>query len=80
MIVQREIDKEELQNTASQICRRICKYTELWDEDAMGGELSESHICEGCPMVELISGTFVLENNDRTEVMYLEGEGFTIKG
>lgn len=80
MIVQREIDKEELRNAASRMCDRICKYTELWDEDAMGGELSESHICEECPMSELISATIVMNDSETTEVIYLDGQGFTIKG
>ena len=80
MIVQREVDKEELQQAAAQMCRRICKYVELWDENEMGGELAESHICKSCPMAELISATVAMNDSDRTEVIYLDGQGFTIKG
>jgi len=78
MIVQRQIDKVELQQAAEGICRNYCKYPEIWDEDAMECELAESHICGNCPMAELIKN-ITIATEEHVEVMYLDGKGFTVK-
>ena len=78
MIVQRQIDKTELQQAAEGICRNYCKYPEIWDEDAMECELRDSHICGNCPMAELIED-IVIATEEHVEVTYLDGKGFTIK-
>lgn len=44
----------ELIEEAKEImCKEFCKYPETWDEEAEGCELSESEICDGCPLNRL---------------------------
>ena len=74
MIVQREIDKIELQRAAEGICRNYCKYPEIWDETAMECELRDSHICENCPMSQLVEGV-IIATEEHVEVVYLKGKG-----
>ena len=50
MIVKREADKEELEQVVADMCNGYCLLPHIWDEDKMGGELSESDICENCPL------------------------------
>lgn len=78
MIVQRSIDKIELQQAAEGICRNYCKYPEIWDETAMECELRDSHICENCPMAELLENV-VIATEEHIEVVYLDGKGFRMK-
>lgn len=61
MIVKRMIDVDELESAASDMCRHYCRYPLIWDEQAMNHELSESEICRGCPMSELLKGIVVDE-------------------
>lgn len=39
-----------LEQIAIEICESRCKYPDLWDEEAMGMELSESEVCAHCPL------------------------------
>ena len=39
-----------LEQIAIEICERRCKYPDKWDEEAMGKELSESEVCQHCPL------------------------------
>lgn len=78
MIVQRSIDKIELQQAAEGICRNYCKYPEIWDETAMECELRDSHICENCPMSQLVEGV-IIATEEHVEVVYLDGKGFRMK-
>ncbi len=45
--------REKLQQIAVDICNNYCKYPETWDEEKEGCELSESEICENCPLNDL---------------------------
>ena len=42
-----------IQSIADDFCSHYCKYPEIWDEEKEGCELSESSICENCPMSRL---------------------------
>lgn len=44
---------QELEEIAEDICRNYCKYTDTWDEEAEGCELSESDVCRNCPLSRL---------------------------
>lgn len=61
MIVKRNIDSEELEQAAGEMCRFYCRYPLIWDEQVMGQELSESELCRNCPMSELMKGIIVDE-------------------
>ena len=39
-----------LEEIASEICERYCKYPDTWDEEKEGCDLSESDICKNCPL------------------------------
>ena len=40
---------EQLEQIASEICDKYCRYPEIWDEEA-DGELCDSEICKNCPL------------------------------
>lgn len=42
-----------IQEVADEICSHYCKYPEVWDEENEGCELSESEICQNCPLNRL---------------------------
>ena len=42
-----------LQEIADEICEKYCKYPDTWDEEKEGMELSESEICQNCPLNRL---------------------------
>lgn len=44
---------EQIEDIAADICRNYCKYTETWDEEKEGCELSESEVCTNCPLNRL---------------------------
>lgn len=54
MIVKRNIDVEELEQAAEEMCRWYCRFPLIWDEQVMNHELSESELCKSCPMSELL--------------------------
>lgn len=39
-----------LTEIADEICEHYCKYPDIWDEEAEGKDLSESEICQNCPL------------------------------
>lgn len=41
---------EEYAKMAEDMCNDYCKYPLIWDEERLG-DLSESEICENCPIV-----------------------------
>lgn len=61
MIVKRKVDAEEIEQTASDMCRWYCRFPLIWDEQVMNQELSESELCKNCPMSELMHGMVVEE-------------------
>ena len=61
MIAKRRVDKEELEQMASDMCKYYCRFPLLWDEDVMQMELAEADICKYCPMKELVKSTLVDE-------------------
>lgn len=61
MIVKRMVDVEELEQAAGDMCKFYCRYPLIWDEQVMNMELSESDLCKGCPMSELLKGIIVEE-------------------
>lgn len=67
MIVKRMIDVEELEQAAGDMCKWYCRYPLIWDEQVMGHELSESELCKGCPMSELLKGLVVEEGRKECE-------------
>lgn len=42
-----------LTKIADEICEHYCKYPDIWDEEAEGKDLSESEICQNCPLKRL---------------------------
>jgi hypothetical protein len=44
---------EQLENIASVMCDKYCKYPSTWDAEKEGCELWESKICTNCPMNRL---------------------------
>lgn len=42
-----------LSEIADEICDKYCKYPDTWDEEAEGKDLSESEICQNCPLSRL---------------------------
>ena len=42
-----------LVEVADAICDKYCKYPDTWDAEAEGKELSESEICQKCPLNRL---------------------------
>jgi len=61
MIVKREADREELEQTAADMCKWYCRFPFIWDEQVMGHELSESELCKSCPMSELMKGIVIYD-------------------
>lgn len=45
--------KEIIEEVAEAICLNYCKYPGTWDEEVEGIELSESDICQNCPLNRL---------------------------
>ena len=67
MIVKRMIDVDELEQAAGDMCKFYCRYPLIWDEQVMNMELSESDLCRGCPMSELLKGIVVEEGGKKCE-------------
>ena len=44
---------KEVEEVKEQMCDHYCKYSENWDAEAKGYELSESDICRNCPLTRL---------------------------
>ena len=44
---------EQLEDIKTEICEKICRYPEQWDEEKEGCELSESEYCTNCPLNRL---------------------------
>ncbi len=42
--------KKTMTKDAEGICTKLCKYPDIWDEDEEGGPLSDSDMCENCPL------------------------------
>lgn len=61
MIVKRDVDREELEQRAGEMCQHYCRYPLIWDEQVMNQELSESELCRNCPMSELLKGVVIEE-------------------
>lgn len=51
---------EELDRVASQVCDRLCRYPVIWNERKMG-PLSDSTVCDECPLVNLVKGVKINE-------------------
>lgn len=49
----REQIDNEIETVAKEICDEYCKWPLLWDEEAEGEPLEESHICKNCPFTRL---------------------------
>ena len=43
-----------LESVAEEICQKYCKYPDLWDDSMEDCELSESSICQNCPLNKLV--------------------------
>lgn len=44
---------EILEEVKEEICNYYCKWPDKWDEETEGVELSESTLCENCPLSRL---------------------------
>ena len=44
---------ELIEEAKENMCNSYCKYPVTWDEEAEGCELSESEICDNCPLNQL---------------------------
>lgn len=44
---------EQIEEIKTEICEKICKYPDIWDEEKEGCELCDSVICEKCPLGRL---------------------------
>ena len=44
---------DQIRDIAEEICNDYCKYPDTWDEEKEGCELSESDICNNCPLMRL---------------------------
>lgn len=44
---------EQIESIANEICNKYCKYSDTWDEEKESCELSESEICNNCPLGRL---------------------------
>lgn len=40
---------EQLEQIASEICDKYCRYPEIWDEE-QDGQLADSEVCKNCPL------------------------------
>ena len=45
---------EILDEVVDDICNNYCKWPEKWDEEKEGKELSDSEICDNCPLNKLV--------------------------
>lgn len=45
--------QEILEEVKDEICVNYCKYPDTWNEEAEGMDLSESEICQNCPLNRL---------------------------
>ena len=45
--------QEQIEEIKDEICRDLCKWPDIYDEDAEGCELSESEYCQNCPLNKL---------------------------
>ena len=43
-----------LEEVVDDICNNYCKWPEKWDEEKEGKELSDSEICDNCPLNKLV--------------------------
>lgn len=50
---------ENIGSVKQKICDNYCKYPIIWDEEKMGYSLSDSDICERCPLEDLREQDFV---------------------
>lgn len=44
---------KQLEEIANEICEKICKWPDQWDEEKEGCELCESEHCTNCPLNRL---------------------------
>lgn len=44
---------EQIQRMVEEFCNHYCKWSEQFDEEAEGCELSESEHCQNCPFNEV---------------------------
>ena len=44
---------QQLEEIAEEFCNHYCKWPDIWNEDKMGMELSESKYCQECPLSRL---------------------------
>lgn len=44
---------EIIKEVIEEVCNKYCKYPDIWDEDYEGVELSDSDICQNCPLNKL---------------------------
>lgn len=42
--------RERIEMICDEICNSLCKYPETWDAEKEGCELSESDVCDHCPL------------------------------
>ena len=61
MIIKRRADLDELEQAAGDMCQFYCRYPLIRDEQVMNMELSETELCENCPMSMLIKNAVVEE-------------------
>ena len=52
------MDKEKtardiVEEVINEVCDKLCKYPDIWDEEKEGCELSQSEICDKCPLNRL---------------------------
>ncbi len=45
---------EQMQDIVEDMCQNYCKWPDLWDDSMEDCELSESSICQNCPLCKLV--------------------------
>ena len=45
---------EQIQEVVEDMCQHYCKWPELWGDSMEDCELSESSICQNCPLNKLV--------------------------
>jgi len=44
---------QQLEEVVEEMCDKYCKWPEMWDDSMEDCELSESSICQNCPLNKL---------------------------
>ena len=45
---------QQMEQIVEDVCRNYCKWPEKWDDSMEDCELSESSICQNCPLNKLV--------------------------